>query len=65
MISAVSPHGEIHFSFLSVNLNSVIFIGYLKNLMHDIPDPIFLIIDGYPWHRSKETLEFVQSTEGE
>ena len=64
MISAVSPRGEIHFSFLSGNLNSGLFIDYLKKLMHDIPGPIFLIVDGYPSHKSKETLEFVQSTEG-
>ena len=62
MISAVSPRGEIRFSFLSGNLNSGLFIDYLKNLMHDIPNPIFLIVDGHPSHRSKETLEFVQST---
>jgi DDE superfamily endonuclease len=41
-----------------------LFIDYLEKLMHDIPGPIFLIVDGYPSHRSKETLEFVQGTEG-
>jgi transposase len=64
MISAISPRGELHFSFLSGNLNSELFIDYLKKLMHDIPESIFLIIDGYPSHKSKETLEFVKSTEG-
>ena len=64
MISAISPRGKIHFSFLSGNLNSALFIDYLKKLMHDIIGPIFLIVDGYPSHKSKETLEFVQSTEG-
>ncbi len=64
MISAISPRGEIHFSFLSGNLNSALFIDYLKKLMHDISRPIFLIVDGYPSHKSKETLEFVQGTEG-
>ncbi len=64
MISAISTQGKIHFSFLAGNLNSAIFIDYLKKLMHDIPGPIFLIVDGYPSHRSKETLDFVQGTEG-
>lgn len=64
MISAVSPQGKMHFSFLPGNLNSALFIEYLKNLMHDIPGPIFLIADGYPSHKSKETLEFVKSAEG-
>jgi transposase len=64
MISAISLRGKIHFSFLAGNLNSELFISYLKMLMHDIPGPIFLIVDGYPSHKSKETLEFVQSTKG-
>ena len=64
MISAISPRGKIHFSFLAGNLNSGLFVDYLKKLMHDIPGPIFLIVDGHPSHRSKETLEFVQSTKG-
>jgi transposase len=64
MISAISPRGELHFSFLSGNLNSEKFIDYLKMLMHDIADPIFLIADGYPSHKSKKTLDFVKSTEG-
>ena len=54
----------MHFSFLAGNLNSALFIDYLKNLVHDIPGPIFLIVDGYPSHKSKETLEYVKSTEG-
>jgi transposase len=64
MISAISTRGKIHFSFLAGNLNSAIFIDYLKKLMHDITGPIFLIVDGYPSHRSKETLDFVRGTEG-
>lgn len=64
MISAVSPQGKMHFSFLPGNLNSGMFIDYLKNLMNDVPGPIFLIVDGYPSHKSKETLEFVKSTGG-
>jgi transposase len=64
MISAISPKGQMHFSFLAGNLNSALFIDYLKNLMNDTEGPIFLIVDGYPSHKSKETLEFVKSTEG-
>lgn len=64
MISAISPKGNMHFSFLPGNLNSAMFIEYLKDLMHDIPGTIFLIVDGYPSHKSKETLDFVKSTEG-
>ena len=65
MISAISTRGKMHFSFLDGNLNSAMFIDYLKKLMHDIPGPIFLIVDGYPSHRSKETLDFVRGTDGQ
>jgi transposase len=64
MISAVSPRGKFHFSFVEGNLNSANFIEYLKKLMHDIPGPIFLIVDGHGAHTSAATREFVQSTEG-
>ena len=64
MISAISTRGKLHFSFLDGNLNSALFIDYLKMLMHDVPGPIFLIVDGYPSHKSKETLNFVKSTDG-
>lgn len=64
MISAISARGKLHFSFLDGNLNSALFIEYLKKLMNDIPGPVFLVVDGYPSHKSKETLNFVRSTEG-
>jgi transposase len=64
MISAISAQGKLHFSFLDGNLNSALFIDYLKKLMHDIPGPVFLIVDNYPSHKSKETMEFVNSTQG-
>lgn len=64
MISAISLHGKIHFSFVSGNINSASFIEYLKKLMHDIPGPIFLIVDGHGAHAAKATRDFVQSTEG-
>jgi transposase len=64
MISAVSPQGKMHFSFLPGSLNSATFVEYLKNLLHDVPGPVFLIADNYPSHKSRETLEFVKSTEG-
>lgn len=64
MISAISAQGKMHFSFLPGNLNSAMFIDYLENLLHDILGTIFLIVDGYPSHKSKETREFVESTGG-
>jgi transposase len=64
MISAVSPRGKLHFSFVGGNVNSENFIAYLRELMHDIPGPIFLIVDGHPSHTARATKEFVQGTDG-
>jgi transposase len=64
MISAVSARGKLHFSFVNGNVNSANFIDYLKKLMHDIPEPVFLIVDGHGAHTAKATREFVQKTEG-
>jgi transposase len=64
MISAVSPRGEIHFSFVDGNLNAEKFIEYLRKLMSDIPGPIFLIVDGHSAHTAGMTREFVQETAG-
>lgn len=58
MISAVSPRGKLHFSFLPGNGNSVNFIDYLGKLMHDIPGKLFLIVDGHSSHTSGETRNF-------
>jgi len=62
MISAVSPRGKLHFSFVGGNVNAENFITYLKELMHDIRGPIFLIVDGHPAHTAKATKEFMQGT---
>jgi transposase len=64
MISAVSPRGQLHFSFLDGNANATNFIDYLTKLMHDITGPIFLIVDGHSSHTAKKTAQFVQSTAG-
>lgn len=64
MVSAVSAKGEIHFDLFEGRMNSVTFIEFLAKLLHDIPDPIFLVVDGAGYHRSAATKKFVESTNG-
>jgi transposase len=64
MISAISPQGEIHFDLFEGKMNSERFIGYLKKLLADITGPIFLIIDGVSYHKSKAVKKFTESTGG-
>lgn len=64
MISAVSPRGAMRFMLVEGTVTSEAFIGFLKQLIHNWPRPIFLIVDGHPVHRSAAVSRFVASTEG-
>jgi hypothetical protein len=39
-------------------------IDFLKRLIHGQEQPIFLIVDGHPMHKSKMVKKFVESVEG-
>ena len=64
MISAVSPRGDMRFMVVEKTVTNVVFIAFLKRLLKDVQDPIYLIVDGHPTHRSKQVREFVESTNG-
>lgn len=64
MVSAVSAKGEIHFDLFEGRMNSETFIEFLTKLLHDIPGPIFLVVDGAGYHHSAATRKFVESTDG-
>jgi transposase len=63
MISAVSPSGKLHFSFVG-RVNAETFIDYLRKLLHDVPGKLFLILDGHSAHKAAKTRQFVESTKG-
>jgi transposase len=58
MISAVSPHGKLYFKFLDGNTNATAFIGFLEDMLHDIPGIIFLVVDGHSAHTAGVTKKF-------
>ena len=65
MMSAINAQGKVHFWLLeNQNVNSAVFIEYCKKLMNDVPGKIYLIVDGHPSHKSKDTKKFVESTDG-
>jgi transposase len=41
-----------------------VFVDFLKRLIHGQEQPIFLIVDGHPVHKSKMVKKFVESVEG-
>ena len=64
MISAVSPRGDFRFMVVEGSVNSSVFVEFLKRLMAGSKRKVFLIVDGYPAHKSKIAKEFIESTDG-
>jgi len=64
MISAVSPRGDFRFMVVEGSVNSSVFVEFLKRLMAGSKRKVFLIVDGYPAHKSKIAKEFIASTDG-
>ena len=53
MISAISPKGELRFMVFEGKLDADQFIEFLQRLLHKAENPVFLIVDGHPVHKSK------------
>ncbi|MHB8451112.1 MAG: transposase, partial [Mycobacteriales bacterium] len=64
MVSAVSPQGLLHWMVFEGKMNAEVFVDYCTRLLHDIPGPIFLIVDGSSVHTAKRTRDYVESTAG-
>jgi transposase len=64
MISAVCGTGEIRFMVTGKTCTAPVFIDFLKRLIQGQKQPIFLIVDGHPVHKSKMVKKFVESVEG-
>lgn len=45
-------------------VGAVVFVNFFKRLMAGSKKKVFLIVDGYPAHRSKVAKAFVQATSG-
>ena len=64
MISAVNAQGKMRFMTVKGKVNGGVFCDFLKRLMHNAENKIFLILDGHPVHRSIKVKKFVESTSG-
>jgi transposase len=63
MLSAVSARGELRFMLVQGRVNGPVFAEFLRRLMHNAPQPIFLILDGHSIHHSRPVRDFVASQE--
>lgn len=64
MISAVTSKGMMRFMTINGRLNADKFIDFLKRLIYNADNPIYLIIDSHPTHKAVKVRRFVESTEG-
>jgi transposase len=64
MLSAISAKGALHFMVTDKNVTSSTFIDFLERLLHDCDQPVYLIVDRHPVHRSRQVQEYVSSTKG-
>ena len=64
MISAITSKGKMKFMTHSGKVNASVFCEFLKRLMHNVTNTVFLILDGHPVYRSSKAKKFVQSMGG-
>jgi len=62
VISAVTPRGDMRFSFIEGKMDSKRFIAFLTQLQGDAGKPIIVVVDNARYHHSKETRAFVGAT---
>lgn len=64
MLSAITAKGKIRFMTHTGKINATVFCEFLKRLMHNVDNSVFLILDSHPVHRSSRVKKFVQTLKG-
>ena len=64
MVAAITPKGEMHFMIVKGSVNATIICDFLKRLMHNHENKVFLIWDGHPTHKSKSVKNCIASFGG-
>lgn len=59
MISAITNRGALAFMVFEGKFHNAVFIDFMKRLLKQAKDKIFLIVDGHPVHRSAAAKKFV------
>ena len=64
MITAIDTRGQIRFMVSKETIHSDRVCEFLKRLMHNAKNPIFVIWDGHPIHKSGKIKKCIESFEG-
>lgn len=59
MLSAISARGKLRFVLTCSKVNGAVFVEFLRGLMHNARRPVFLILDGASYHRSRAVKGYV------
>ncbi|MEW6233564.1 MAG: IS630 family transposase [Chloroflexota bacterium] len=59
MISAITNRGHLCFRLFTGNLNAALFIDFLGRLRRQSGRKVFLVVDGHPAHRARQTQEWL------
>lgn len=61
LISAVNPRGNMRFMVTRGRVGAKTFIEFLKRLVHNADQMIFLVVDRHPVHRAKAVARYADS----
>lgn len=60
MLSAISSHGKVYFTFSKESINQDRLIDFFERLIKDVGHPIFMILDNLRAHHSKKVTAWVE-----
>lgn len=63
MISAITNFGQLNFMVFKERFDNTVFEAFLKRLVRQSKDKVFLIVDGHPVHRAKKIAQWVEKNE--
>jgi len=64
MLSAITAQGKCRFMVTKDSVNTDVFIEFLSRLMVGAKNPIFLILDNHPIHKTLKVQQFVEKQDG-
>lgn len=64
MVGAIDMRGQLRFMVVKGGVSAQQICDFLIKLMHNAENPVFLIWDGHPTHRSKKVKECIDSFQG-
>ena len=64
IISAVNAKGKFRFMLTKNRVSAKVFIEFLRRLLTNTENPVFLIVAGHPSHKAKCVRKFVDEQEG-